>query len=357
MSSTLDGPPALRTMLNRGRMLADGVPWADIQQAEGMIDGGGDWHGYWMGRAGEYEALGREALAAGFDLSGGEWLWRACLSAHYAQFLWFHEADRREAGQHRKVALYREAAAYLRPASQRIEVPFEGATIPGYLRLPAEGHGPYPCVLLIGGLESTKEESYLFENMCLRRGLATFSFDGPGQGELFFDVKLRGDFERYTSAVVDALIERDEVDGDRLGVLGRSLGGHYAPKSAACDQRLKACVAWGACFDLEDLETMPARTREGFIYVTGIEDRDEAKRHLREAIDLSAVAAEIRCPLYVLHGALDTIFSVRQAEKFQQHATSAQLEVVLEEHGDHVCHNMSELVRPRMADWLAAHLA
>jgi 2,6-dihydroxypseudooxynicotine hydrolase len=357
MSSTLDGPPGLRTMLNRGRMLADGVAWSDIQHADAVIDGNGDWHGFWMGRADEYERLGREALAAGRELSGGEWLWRACLCAHYAQFLWFHDPTRRESGQQRKVALYREAAGYLRPASHRIDVPLDGATIPGYLRLPAEGDGPFPCVLLIGGLESTKEESYLFENMCLRRGLATFSFDGPGQGEMFFDVKLRGDFERYSSAVVDALIERPEVDGDRLGVLGRSLGGHYAPKAAACDDRFKACVAWGACFDLEDLETMPARTREGFIYVTGIEDREEALDHLRRSIDLSAVAADIRCPLYVLHGALDTIFSVRQAEKFAENVTSAPMEIVVEEHGDHVCHNMSDLVRPRMADWLAAHLA
>src|SRR2546426_533613 len=83
----------------------------------------------------------------------------------------------------------------------------EGANLPGFLRLPP-GDGPWPCAVLIGGLESTKEEYRLFEEICHHRGLATFAFDGPGQGEAFFYVKLRPDFERYPSVVVDYLATR-----------------------------------------------------------------------------------------------------------------------------------------------------
>ena len=112
-------------------------------------------------------------------------------------------------GQRRKVELFDRAAPHLSPAGERVEIAFEGATIPGYLRLPAAaGDGPFPCCVLIGGLESTKEESHLFENLCLERGIATFAFDGPGQGEMFFEVKLGPDFERYSSAVLDHLVER-----------------------------------------------------------------------------------------------------------------------------------------------------
>lgn len=346
-------------ILNHGRMTADGIPYPDIEQAEGAASSGeaASWFDFWMAKADHYERIGTEAVEAGQALTGGRWLWHASLSAHYAQFMWFHDPLRREAGQRRKADLYMVAAPHLDPPAERVEIPFEGAVIPGYLRLPRSTAGPHPCAIVIGGLESTKEESFLFENLCLRRGLATFAFDGPGQGELFFDVKLVPDFERYVSAVIDHLVQRPEIDGSRLGVLGRSLGGHYAPKAAAHDQRLRACCCWGACFDMSDFDRMPPHTQDGFAYVTGIEDGHEARAYLQQALDLAPVANEIRCPVYVLHGRHDVIFSTDQVAKLEAGVTNAPLEIVLEEHGDHCCHNMGHLVRPAMADWLAAQLA
>ena len=52
----------------------------------------------------------------------------------------------------------------------------------GNLRRPPGLDRP-PLVLLIAGLDSTKEEFFAVENIFLARGLATFSLDGPGQGE------------------------------------------------------------------------------------------------------------------------------------------------------------------------------
>ena len=68
-------------------------------------------------------------------------------------------------------------------------VPFEQFTIPGYLRMPPNRTGRVPFAIILGGLESTKEESYRFENMFLARGVATCTFDGPGQGEMYFQAE------------------------------------------------------------------------------------------------------------------------------------------------------------------------
>ncbi|MFQ5692777.1 MAG: alpha/beta hydrolase family protein, partial [Nitrospinota bacterium] len=262
---------------SRGRMIADGLHAADIDEILQRCSGWGDWYEVVTGIGDRYERLAEERLSQGAGISAGELLWRASMCYHYAQFYMFERPDLREAGQRKKVELYRRAAPLFFPPAERVEIPFEGFTIPGYLRLPRGVRTP-PCAVLIGGLESTKEESFLFERMCLDRGLATFAFDGPGQGVMFFQTKMRPDFERFTSAVLDYLQGRPEIDGSRFGVLGRSLGGHYAPKSAAHDGRIAVCVCWGVLYELHsywwDLHDI---TRNGFTYCAGETDPEKGK--------------------------------------------------------------------------------
>ncbi len=348
-------PGKVAAIMNPGRMLSDGIPPSDFAEAA-ALDDVSKWFDFWAEKGRAYEKLGDEAIAAGATVSGGEWLWHASLSWHYGQFMWFHEIELREKGQRQKVELYKRAAPHFLPAAVRIEVPIDNAVIPGYLRVPA-GTGPHPCVLLIGGLESTKEESYLFEALCLRRGVATFSFDGPGQGELFFDVKLQPDFERYASAVLDELESRPELDAGRLGVLGRSLGGYYAMRSAAADPRLQACVSWGAFLDMSDFDTMPEHTADGFVYVSGYTDKDEGRAYLEKALDLGDIIDQLACPTYVLQGVHDPIFPQRQTDLvIEALGGKPNVEIVVEPDGDHCCHNMGQIVRPRLADFLAAKL-
>jgi 2,6-dihydroxypseudooxynicotine hydrolase len=345
----------VEAILNPGRMLADGIPYPDFAAAR-ALDDLGQWFPFWADTGKRYEELGEAALAAGDKVSAGEWLWQASLSWHYAQFMWFHEPELREQGQREKVRLYRRAAPFLVLPAERVDIPFDGVTIPGYLRLAAVA-GPQACAILLGGLESTKEESYLFEAVCHRRGMATFSFDGPGQGELFFERTLQPDFERYTSAVLDTLAERPEIDSGRLGVLGRSLGGLYAMRSAARDKRLKACVAWGAFMDMRNFDGMPGHTQDGFAYVSGFSDRAEGKEYLLMALDLSDAIGDLDCPTYVLQGVHDPIFPPSQTELIRDAvAGKPAVELVVEPAGDHCCHNMANTVRPRMADWLARQL-
>jgi 2,6-dihydroxypseudooxynicotine hydrolase len=189
------------------------------------------------------------------------------------------------------VELYDRAARHLVPAAERIEVPIDGVSIPGFLRVPT-GERPdagWPCALLIGGLESTKEE-------------------------------------------------------------------YYAPRSAACDERLKAVVGWGVFFDMSDFGQMPPGTQAGFAFVTGADAFEEGRRLCEEYLDLSDVAGHLRAPFCVLQGRHDAVFAPRQLELVLAGFPNAELEVHEEPDGDHYCHNLAPVVRPRMADWLASQL-
>ncbi len=339
-------------MLNWGRLLLDGLPFADVLGARDR-EAGVTWFDYWMSIADRYERLADQALAEHHELSASEWFVIGALAAQYGQFLCFDE--RRPAGQARKAELYRRGAPYLNPPAARIDLPFETVTIPSYLRLPPSADGPSPCAILLGGLESTKEESFAFENLLLARGVATLTFDGPGQGELLADVRLSGDFERYTSRVIDYLETLDEVDSTRLGVLGRSLGGNYALRSAALDHRLIACVAWGLGIHMDNWETESPATKESWRYVSKVATLEEARVYVRQVIDVRPVLGKLECPTYGLHGALDTN-PIEMIDEFRSYAVNAPLTVVVEPDGNHCCHNLGPTPRLRMADWLSDRL-
>lgn len=346
--------PALEAeMLNWGRMLLDGIPFVDLLEAQ-RRDASIPWFDFWMRKGAHYEELGEQAFAEGHDRSAGEWLWLASLCCQFAQLNLFDE--NRWQGQRRKVELYRLAAPYLAPPAGRVELPFDRVTIAGYLRLPAGVTGPVGCVMLLGGLETTKEASHRFENLLLDRGLATFTFDGPGQGELLEHVPLGGDFDRYTSAVLDHLVERQELSVGRIGVLGRGVGGHYALQSACHDDRLAACVSWGGFLDMDAWDVTTSTAREAWRHATKAVTEDDARAVVQAALDVRSVLGRLRCPTYVLHGALGEV-PLGQVRQLRELATEAELTIVVEPAGDQCCHNLGPAPRVAMADWLVDRLA
>ena len=80
------------------------------------------------------------------------------------------------------------------------------------------------------------------------RGISTLMVDCPGSGEAlrFRGLTARVETEDWARACVDYLETRDDVDADRIGLVGWSLGGYYVPRAAAFEKRLKLVVAWGA---------------------------------------------------------------------------------------------------------------
>lgn len=352
MAELVTNPTPEQEMLNWGRLLLDGIPYADLVAAR---DRSGDvsWFDHWMATADRYEQLADAALLAGHRRTAAELLLTGSLAAQYGQFLWFDE--RRQRGQERKAELYRRAAPLLDPPAERFDLPIDDTSIPGYIRVPRGAESPQPCVVLLGGLESTKEESFRFEELLLERGMAIATFDGPGQGEMFPETPLRGDYERYTSTVVDALVADPRIDSERIAVLGRSLGGYYALRSASLDPRFVACVSWGGFVDMDGWDTETPMTKASWQYVSAMPTMDEAREFVCKNLDSRPVLHQLKVPTYVLHGSLDEIPD-SEIDVLVEHAVNAQLEIDIEPEGDHCCHNLGPEPRLRMADWLADRL-
>jgi 2,6-dihydroxypseudooxynicotine hydrolase len=337
-----------------GRLTQDGIEYADLVNV--LWPAIKDWD-VWMSefvKVGDsYYDTAERALAEDNRVTAGEAFWKASMYYHYGQFMEWHRPEKKEVVQ-KKVEAYKRAAPLLSPAAERIEaVKFEGVTLPGYLRLPLDRVKP-PLVVLIGGLESTKEEYCTYEPLLLARGMATFSFDGPGQNEVWPYLKARYDFEKPTAKVVDYLETRDDViDPQRLAVFGRSLGGYYAPRVAAFEKRFRACVAWSSV-DFDTFETHSPGMKDGWQYISGTNSWQEAREFFRR-FTLKGVAEEITCPLYFLHGGKDPLFPTETA-KYVAGAAKGPVKLNIEPEGLHCAHNIGHLVRPKMADWLAKTL-
>jgi len=335
------------------RFLADGVYYRDLMDMRVAISDWSQWCAVWLKYAAAAEARGTAALDKSFRHTAASEFVRAALYFHYAQNLYYDDPVLKRETHDRKVAVFKRAAPLLDPPLDPVKIPFDGVEMPGYLRVPA-GRARPPCVILLGGLDTTKEDYMVVNDLCVARGLATLAFDGPGQGETLFHMKWRKDFERSISAVLDYLERRPEIDTNRIGIIGRSTGGYYAPRAAASDERIKAAVAWGAMYHLRNLASIPQVTREGFVFASGSSTVEEALRFF-ECINLEGHASKIRCPLLIVHGGRDTITPMENATRMAAEA-GGPVETLIWEDSGHCCHDRAHIVRPAMADFMLRRL-
>lgn len=336
------------------RFVANGVDASDYVHIAARLESWEDWCAAWCEAGAEHESLGVAARAAGNSRSAGEHLARAAVYFHFAKFLFVHDLDQARAAHVRAVAALSDAAAHLAPPAARLEIPFEGTRLVAVLRTP-DPATPQPTVVLIPGLDSAKEEFREVERAFLERGLATVSLEGPGQGEVEWDLPIRPDWEVVGEAALGFLRSRPEVDPNRIGLWGVSLGGYYAARIAAADLGVRATVALSGPYDFAAAwESLNPLTRRAFVVRSHSADEAEATRRAAE-LTLAGRAASITGPLLVIQGRRDRLFSWREGERLVAEAAGPAELLVLDE-GNHGCANVTYRHRPYAADWLARHL-
>jgi 2,6-dihydroxypseudooxynicotine hydrolase len=325
------------------RFIANGVTASDFQRITAGLAQWPHWCAAWSEVAAEHEALGRSALVRGATLSAGEHLASAAVYYHFAKFVFVDDPDQMRAAHLQAVECLADALPHLRPPGRRVDIPFEGHRLVGVLRCPGDS-GPYPTVIMLSGLDSAKEELRATEDTFLARGLATFSVDGPGQGEAEYDLPIRGDWAGPGRAVADVASALPEVDGGRLGVWGVSLGGYYATRvAAALGDRLAACVTLAGPYNFGE-----CWHRSGAV-------SDHEAHRIAGTLDMAGHAAGITAPLLVVFGRQDRLVPWEQAQRLVDEVTT-KVEFLLLDRGNHGCANMIPWHRPFTADWLAARL-
>jgi hypothetical protein len=129
---------------------------------------------------------------------------------------------------------------------ERVAIPYEGTTLPGYFFTPDGPPALHPTLIWNNGSDGAIS-GVLSEGGvgALERGYNVLAFDGPGQGSMLFErsVPFRPDWEAVITPVVDFLLARTDVDPAALALYGVSQGGYWVPRALAFEHRIAAGVA------------------------------------------------------------------------------------------------------------------
>lgn len=122
------------------------------------------------------------------------------------------------------------------PLVELVNVPYENYTMPA---LKFNADEPKGDIVMHGGFDSSYEEFFAECEYLREQGYNVYLFEGPGQGEC---IRLHGapliiEWEKPVMAVTKYF------DINNVILIGQSLGGFYAPRASAFDDRVTKCVS------------------------------------------------------------------------------------------------------------------
>jgi pimeloyl-ACP methyl ester carboxylesterase len=345
------------------------------------------WEREWTRAARRVEAAAASSLAAGHRVSASDAYFRAANYYRCAEFYLHGNTDdpriRELSG--RGAQCFHAALSCSGMRHEHVAIPYEGTTLPGIFYPASQERGR--CVIVQTGFDGTIEGLFPYAQAAVRRGWHCLAFEGPGQGQVIRrqGLPFRPDWEHVVSPVIDHLLERSEVDAERLALIGVSFGGYLAPRAAAFEQRLAACVANGGVLSFLGPRIPKGMTTEQFATLlrTDPEGVNKALRaqaeHSPEArwgqengmftfraaspaewlsklldYDLTPVAAQIRCPMLVVDVEHENSFKGEAQKLYDALSCSKSWLYFSEEEGagDHCQTGAPALAQQRIFDWL-----
>ena len=333
----------------------------DIQYIRANIKKYNDVSGEYAKFAVKREEMAKRAEDEGHLITAGEYYFAASFLYGCAMFP-IHEDDDKEniAYNAKKVECYNKFIKYSRRPVERVELPFEGKSLPGLLHLPANRSGKVPCVLDMIGMDGFKEQSNsLHADKHLERGMAVFAIDIPGHGESLIN-KIRCNPETVVRAgkvAVDYLVKRPEIDADKIAVSGISFGSFWSILIAAHDSRMKAVAGRLFCHEpgfntIFNCAQPPYKAR--FIWMAGYENEDEFDK-FAQTLTWKGLAAKIKCPFLMAGGEWDELSPLEYTYDLYNEVKTPKKLVVFEGQ-THSLHHAYVDASTIVADWLRDRL-
>ena len=314
------------------------------------------WHAEWTRMAEK-----NEELAAGFEDEGrhvtAHDFYRRAAEFYRRALVYMPDCDPRMMESHHKLKeTFHKAWRLVKPPFERVEIPYEGHRLDA-LFYPARGQTGtrLPTVYNYGGADGILLRGLDGDaGQYVRRGMSFIDVDGPGHGATLREKKLYAppDSERVARAVIDYLVTRPDVDPDRIGLHGSSMGGYSGPRGATEEKRIKAVAVWSGAYHLvDDIFDYYPPIQDRLRWLMGARDLKEARERIKE-FTLVDRAHKIECPLLVGYNHDDRVMDPRGAVRLYENAVNAPRELL-----DGVGHHEKRFDRRSfIVDWFAKQL-
>ncbi len=319
-----------------------------------------DWCEEWTKEGRELEELAENARKEGNLFLSRQLFHSAAGCYHIGDFINYYDVEEKIEAQNLARQCYQKAIALYNEKERpiRIEIPFRGVEIPGYLMLTSQPG--QPLIIFVNVLNNIKEvENHFFAQDFLRAGFNVFNFDGPGQGEMHQKMRLIPDYEKAILAIIDWLEVNNDfnINIDRIGVMGISFGGFSSIKAAALDSRIDCVISNGgyAYFpSLSHLKKLSIPSRRSIYYMTGYHSMSEVFEHFGH-LDIKSCPPMDR-PMLIIQGGKDKTVPSEHAYYFMEWAKSDEKELFYIDDANHCCQDYFDIIVPYMIDWLGRHL-
>jgi dipeptidyl aminopeptidase/acylaminoacyl peptidase len=221
-------------------------------------------------------------------------------------------------------------------------------------------------VVSFPGLDTFKEVFVSLANdRWLSRGVAVLAVDGPGQSEsrlLGYTLSIPA-FIELGKLLVDWLMQRQEIDPERIGLFGNSLGSLLATVMAANEPRFRACATSATCLE-PGLKTMILSAsptyKQRLMYVTGFSDEDEFDK-FSQTLTWEDHVEKLRAPYLAVAGEAEELSPLEHAERLLGKLAGPKRFVVYQESRHAVGQVASTNLGPNpptlIADWMLARFA
>jgi pimeloyl-ACP methyl ester carboxylesterase len=274
---------SFQTLRALGYAVSGGADVGEVLRTAYSIKEGDDesWYREWMKTAEQREKAGDDFLARGRKISARQEFFKA--SNYYRTAEFFLHTNPKDP---RIVSVWKKSRDNFLKAARLadhpiipVKIPFEETTLPGYLCLVDRSGTKRPLLTVHSGFDGTAEEIY-FEvgSLAVKQGYNVLLFEGQGQGGVIRvqELPFRPNWETVVTPVVDYAITRKEVDAKRIALMGISFGGYLAPRAAAFEKRIKACIANGGVYDFHMAASLTPEEEKYLDTQKGAEEIDKA---------------------------------------------------------------------------------